>query len=84
MSPKWRSCVQREPTDREIADWKESPVTRWWFERMQDEFSAAMPTRPPVDLNDMGKTAMHAAFHDGQRAAFAWVVHYQAEREEKA
>jgi hypothetical protein len=51
---------------------------------MQDEFSAAMPTRPPVDLNDMGKTAMHAAFHDGQRAAFAWVVHYQAEREEKA
>ena len=83
MSPKWRRCVQREPTDREIADWKESPVTKWWFERMQDEFSAAMPSRPAVNMNDPGATAMQAAFHEGQRAAFAWAVNFEAERAEE-
>lgn len=82
MPPKWRRRVQREPTDREIADWKESPVTLWWFEKMQDEFSKLTAERPPVWLDDPGKTAMHAAQAEGLRAGFVWAVNFNAEREE--
>ena len=73
--------MQREPTDREIADWKESLVTRWWFTRMQDEFSALTAERPPVFMDDPGKTAMHAAQAEGLRAGFVWAVNFEATRE---
>jgi hypothetical protein len=84
MSPKWRRCVQREPTDREIADWKESPVTDWWFKRMQDEFTVIAAERPPVFMDDPGKTAMYAAQAEGLRAGFAWAVNFNAERKGEA
>lgn len=76
--------MPREPDLREIADWKEHPVTKWWFEKMQVDAEKMSGLRVDVDLENAGKTAMRAAYSEGLRAGFAWAVNWEPEREEEA
>jgi hypothetical protein len=51
---------------------------------MQDEFTVIAAERPPVFMDDPGKTAMYAAQAEGLRAGFAWAVNFNAERKGEA
>ncbi len=75
---------EMQPTEAEIEDWKQNPVTQWWFGQMQDEFGRLAELKAVVDINNPGRTAMSAAFTEGMRQGFAWAVNFEAEREKQA